>query len=352
VRLTFRLPLTTGVFALAALGCSDALEQDTTAGSVIAVVNTTSNSVSLVDATHFTVGPATDLAPPSGTPGTVAARGTVILVPMGDGDAVRVVSSGTLPAGAPPVIALPTGSGATGVAIDDDSLAWVANPKLNSVTLVNYVTGDTATFSAGTYPQAVVVTELSVFFINGNLSGGQPAGPSTVRWLTRPGPIRASGTFALSCTNARFAAVGGDGLLYVVCAGTPGAGDGKLSVVDPAARREVAVLNGLGESPGPAVYHPSGRLLVASRAEGILEVNTLTRSVTRGPGAGHKPQGDGVAALAVDPRGRVYALAPGTCAGPGTVHVLTAPPGYGPITTVPVGVCPVAAALAAVPLNH
>ncbi|HEV8264632.1 MAG TPA: hypothetical protein VGQ06_06760 [Gemmatimonadales bacterium] len=338
------------VLAVAAAACSDALEQDSTAGLVIAVVNTGSNDVSFVNATSFTIGPVADLTPPTGTPGTVDARGTVILVPMGDADAVRVVSSGTLPASAPSIIALPAGSGATGVAIQDDSLAWVANPNLNSVTQVNYLTGDTATVGAGTYPQAVVLTRDYVFVINGNLSGGAPAGPSTVRWRTRPGPVGTFGDFALSCTNARFAAVGGDGLLYVVCAGAAGAGDGKLSIVDPVARREVAVLNGLGESPGPAVYHPSGRLLVASQAEGILEVNALTRTVTRGPGAGLKPLGDGVAALALDPRGRVYAVAPGTCAGPGRVHVLAAPPSYRALKTVPVGVCPAAAALAAVPL--
>jgi hypothetical protein len=57
-----------------------------------------------------------------------------------------------------------------------------------------------------------------------------------------------------------------------------------------------------------------------------------------------------VAALALDPRGRVYAVAPGTCAGPGRVHVLAAPPSYRALKTVPVGVCPAAAALAAVPL--
>jgi hypothetical protein len=335
---------------VAAAGCSDALEQDTTAGLVVAVVNTGSNNLSLVDATRFTAGPVADLTPPTGTPATVDARGTVILVPMGDADAVRVVSSGTLPPGAPSVIALPAGSGATGVAIDDDSLAWVASPNLNAVTLVNYLTGDTATFTAGTFPQAVALSSGYVFFINGNLSGGQPAGPSTVRWLTRSTGIRAFGDFTLSCTNARFAVMGGDGFLYVVCAGTAGDGDGKLSIVDPVARREVAVLNGLGESPGPAVYHPSGRLLVASATEGILEVNTLKRTVTRGPGEGLKPAGLGIAGLAVDPRGRVYAVAPGACAGPGTVHVLSAPPAYRELTAVTVGVCPAAAVLAAVPL--
>jgi streptogramin lyase len=336
--------------ALGAAACSDALEQDTTAGQVIVVVNTVSNSLSLVDATSFRAGPVVDLAPPTGTPATLDARGAVIAIALGDADAVRVVSSGTLPQSAPSTIALPAGSGATGVAIENDSIVWVANPNLNSATSVNYLTGDTATWAAGmTYPQAVAVTVLYVFVVNGNLTGGQPAGPSSLSYIGRGPGLRPYGTIALSCTNARFAAVGSDGFLYVVCSGTVGAGDGKLAIVDPVALREVAVLNGLGESPGAAVYHPSGRLLIASATEGILEVNTLTRAVTRGPGAGFKPGGAGIAALALDPRGRVYAFAAGACATPGTVHVLSAPPDYRPLGTATVGVCPAAAALAGLP---
>ncbi len=336
--------------ALVAAACSDALERDTTTGLVIAVVNTGSNSLSFVSAQSFTSGPVADLTPPTGTPATVDARSSVLVVPMGIVNALRVYSFGTL--SGPTIIALPTNSGATGVAIENDSLAWVANPNLNSVTVVNYLTGDTVTRAAGTYPQAVAVTDAYVFVINGNLTGGQPAGPSSLTWFTRsgPSPIYAFGTTPLSCTNARFAAVGSDGFLYVVCAGTVGAADGKLSIVDPVALREVAVLNGLGELPGPAVYHPSGRLLVASATEGILEVNTLTRSVTRGTGNGIKPSGDGISGLTLDPRGRVYAVAPGTCAGPGHVHVLSAPPDYRPLAAPTVGVCPAAAVLAAVPL--
>jgi len=334
--------------AVVAAGCSDALERDTTTGLVIAVVNTGSNSLSFVSATAFTSGLVADLTPPTGTPTTLDARGSLVLVPMGTVNALRVYSFGTLTG--PELIALPTNSGATGVAIENDSIAWVANPNLNSVTEVNYLTGDTATHAAGPYPQAVAVTDQYIFVVNGNLTAGQPAGPGSLLWVSRPGPIRAFGTTALSCTNARFAALGSDRLLYVVCTGTVGAGDGKLAIVDPVTRREVAVLNGLGESPGPAVYHPSGRLLIASAAEGILEVNTLTRTITRGPGDGINPSGDGIAGLAVDPRGRVYAVAPGACAGPGRVHVLSAPPDYRPLATPTVGVCPAGAALAAVPL--
>ena len=174
--------------ALVAAACSDALEQDTTAGQVIVVVNTVSNSLSLVDATSFRAGPVVDLAPPTGTPATLDARGAVIAIALGGADAVRVVSSGTLPQSAPSTIALPAGSGATGVAIENDSIVWVANPNLNSATAVNYITGDTVTWATGTYPQAVAVTDLYVFVVNGNLTGGVPAGPSSLRWFTRSGP--------------------------------------------------------------------------------------------------------------------------------------------------------------------
>jgi hypothetical protein len=338
--------------ALVAAACSDALEQDTTAGLVIAVVNRRSNTLSFVDATSFASGPVVDLAPPTGTPASLDTRGTLTLVPMGDGDAVRVASFGTV--SGPSLIALPVNSGATGVAIQSDSLAWVANPNLNSVTRVNYRTGDTLPQTAvGVAPRAIALVGTRVFVVNSNApggggGGGTPAGPS---WLTSFDccAVTTKDSIPLTGTNARSITLGADGLLYVVLAGTPAAADGKLSIVDPATRREVVVLNGLGESPGPAVYHPSGRLLIASATEGLLEVNTLTRAITRGPGAGVKPGGAGIAALALDPRGRVYAAAPGACASPGVVHILSSPPDYRQLGTVTVGVCPAAAALAALP---
>ena len=82
--------------ALVAGACSDALERDTAAGLVIAVVNSGSNSLSFVSATSFTSGPITDLTPPTGTPTTLDARGSLILVPMGTVNALRVYSFGTL----------------------------------------------------------------------------------------------------------------------------------------------------------------------------------------------------------------------------------------------------------------
>jgi DNA-binding beta-propeller fold protein YncE len=334
--------------------CSDALEQTSSAGQVIGVINSIDRTLSLISATDFSVS-TRSWQSGNANPTTIDGSGNTFVVPLGPADAVGI---DLLPGPCPPgalcrnpdyVIPLATGSGATGVAIQDDSIAWVANPNLNSVTRLNYLSGDTASIAVGEHPLAIAILGTRVFVVNANLIGGSPAGPS---WLTSFDccGVRTPDSIPLTGTNARFAVVGDDSLLYVVAAGHAGAADGKLSIVDPVGRTEVAVLNGLGESPGAAAFHPTGgRLLVASLTEGILEVNTSTRNVTRGPGNGVKPGGHGVSGLAIDLRGRVYAVDPGACAAAGTVHVLTAPPNYSEIQTLGVGVCPATAAVAATP---
>ena len=337
-----------------ATACSDALEQKSSAGQVIGVVDSGDRTLSLISATDFTVS-TRDWQRASATPSTIDGRGNVFLVPLGQADAVGVdrlpgpCGPGALCVQPDYVVSLAAGSGATGVAIQDDSIVWIANPNLNTVTRLNYLSGDTGSVAVGAHPQAVAIVGTRVFVVNRNLAGSTPAGPS---WLTSFDCCGASirDSIPLTGVNARFAVVGDDSLLYVIASGHTGAADGKLSIVDPHARVEIAVLNGLGESPGAAAFHPAGsRLLVASATEGILEVNTSIRAITRGPGNGVKPGGHGVSGLAIDLRGRVYAVDPGACATPGTVHVLAAPPDYGEIDEVPVGVCPTTAAVAATP---
>src|SRR5436189_629457 len=345
-----------------AAGCSDALEQKSSAGQVIGVVNANDRTLSVISATDFTV-TTRSWQMGSATPRTIDGRGHVFVVPLGAADAVGVDLFFTCPPGALSLcvqpdytLPLPTGSGATGVAIQDDSIAWIANPNLNTVTRVNYFSGDTTSVPVGVYPQAVALVGTRVFVVNSNLVGSTPAGPS---WLTsfECCSVRTPDSIPLTGTNARFATVGDDSLLYVIASGHTGARDGKLSIVDPQTRVEVAVLNGLGESPGAAAFHPAGsRLLVASATEGILEVNASIRVITRGPGNGVKPGGNGVSGLAIDLRGRVHAVdaptpaTPEVCAGGGrVVHVLTAPPDYHEIHTATVGCGPTTATVAATP---
>jgi len=323
-----------------AAGCSDALEQDTTAGQVVAVVNTNPATLSLVSASRFSA-TTFDLLNAAGRPATVAGRVSVLAVPLPAVDSIVFLDFGS--SGAGRRVPLAVGAGAAGVVIADESTAWVVNPNNDRATWVNYRTGDTASITVGPTPHAVVVTRGTLYVVNANLAGGSPAGPGSISWMALgPVPPVTLPTIPLTGTNAQFAVVGGDSLLYVVDRGSPGTGDGKLSIVDPAINQEVVVINGLGELPGPAVFHPSGRLLIASEQDGILEVNTLTGKLVRG--AGSKPGGHGVAALALDQRGRIYALDRGDCTGPGVVHVLSAPPDYAELETVSVGACPSAAA--------
>ena len=55
------------------------------------------------------------------------------------------------------------------------------NPNINTVSRVNYLTGETSEVPVGVYPQGLVFTRGKVFVLNGNLMNFAPAGPS---WLT------------------------------------------------------------------------------------------------------------------------------------------------------------------------
>src|SRR5213078_1780366 len=302
-----------------AAACSDALEQTSSAGQLIGVVNASDRTLSVISATDFSVR-TRSWQIGSATPRTIDGHGPFFVVPLGSGNAVGVSSFYMCPPNASSLCVVPDytlplapGSGATGVAIQDDSIAWIANPNLNTVTRLNYLSGDTTSVAVGATPQAVAIVGTRVFVVNSNLVGATPAGPS---WLTSFDccGVRTTDSIPLTGVNARFATVGDDSLLYVIAAGHGAAADGKLSIVDPIARTEVAVLNGLGERPGAMAFHPTGsRLLIASLTEGILEVNTSIRAITRGPGNVVKPGGQGVVGLAIDLRGRVYAVDPVGC---------------------------------------
>src|SRR3989442_1131077 len=137
-----------------------------------------------------------------------AGRGSTVLVPLGSADSVAVINNaGLCTTGlcVRPVVVFPLarGSGATGVAVQDDSIAWVANPGLNTVTRINYLTGDTTSRPVGVFPRAVTIVRGRVFVANANIAGGSPAGAS---WLTAfpcCGGGGASDSIPLTGANAR-----------------------------------------------------------------------------------------------------------------------------------------------------
>jgi hypothetical protein len=293
--------------------------------------------------------PDTIQLPAGGEPTAVAARNEWALVTTGAGDAVHVVDLRAR--SVVRTIGLPAGSGAAGAALVDDSLAYVTNPGLNSVTRIDYLTGDTATVDVGTTPLAVVAARGRVFVMNANLAGGTPAGPS---WVTVLDPLTnrpPTGTDSIGLPGpggASDALLAADGIIYVLSRG-PGDGvtGGRLSLVDPVGREELGSFGGFGSAPIAIAADPLDRLFVASPTEGLLVFDRLARQVVRGIG-------DGIAiptlgGVAVDSRGRIYALETGPCTAgnKGQVHVLRRN-----LTTsrlLPAGSCPVDAVLTEIP---
>ncbi len=327
-------------------GCADPEASLPPAEDVLLVVNSIEASLSVVPVGAPDNAIKIPLGGTTPTPVGVSAFGAYALVPMGVDHSVAVVN---LQAGAVErTIPLAANSFATGSAIVDDSIAYVANPGLNTVTRVNYLTGDTTSVEVGVYPQAVVYTRGKVFVINGNLADFAPAGES---WITVIDPVtgaRASGIDSIPLPgpgNAQFADVGGDGLLYVMNTGDY-SNEGRLSIIDPVARVEIANFGGFGAGPGAIASDGGERLFVSSFFEGLMEFNTTTRTVVRGAGDGVAiPENSGVA---VDNDGRIYALT-GGCGGGGggTAHVLR--DDLSESRTIPLGVCATGTALTGIP---
>ncbi|MGE3525312.1 MAG: YncE family protein [Gemmatimonadales bacterium] len=290
---------------------------------VLLVVNSTEASLSIVPTDNPNAGTTVPLGGTTPTPVSVAALNDIALVPMGLDNSVVVVDLRTRQVLR--TIGLPSGSGATGAAIIDDSIAYVANPNLNTVTRVNYQTGDTASVAVGVYPDGVVFTRGRVFVLNANLVQFAPAGPS---WITVIDPLTnlpATGIDSIGLPgpgNAGFAAVGADGLLYVVSSGDFFSGEGRLSIVDPVGRQEVGNFGGFGTGPGSLAADAGERLFISSFAEGLMEFNTRTRAVVIGAGNGVAVPGN--SSVAVDGQGRIYAISTGPCQGGqgGVAHVL------------------------------
>ena len=310
---------------------------------VVVVLNTTAATLSLVPVAAPTQVSTIPLGASDVLPVSVATRGATAVVPLRGRDALAVVDlrAGTLVN----TIALAPGSGVAGATLISDSVAYVSNANLNTVTRVDLITGDTASTIVGPTPQHVTFTRGRVLVMNSNLDVlGKPAGQSSITVID-PSNDAASGRIGLvGPGNARFSTVAGDGLVYVIQEGDPAVDEGRLSIVDPVDRREVASFGGLGFGPGDLTADNGERLLVSSRTEGLMEFDTADRTVIHGEGDGVLiPANTGVA---VDSQGRIYALEAG-CSGNGVLHVLR--PDFTEIRPVPVGRCSSQAVLARVP---
>ena len=125
------------------------------------------------------------------------------------------------------------------------------------------------------------------------------------------------------------------------------AGEGRLSIVDPVGRMEVASFAGFGTGPGNVAADGEAKIYVSSFAEGLMEFDTDSNRVLRGAGQGVNIPSN--SAVAVDSERRIYAIESGPCQGgqPGTAHVLDQE--FTELRTVTLGECPSGAAVVQIP---
>jgi hypothetical protein len=319
--------------------CADTNAPAPAPEEVLLVVNTRGNSLSILPIDP--VGPPKNVAlgGVGSRPNGVAARGEIALVPLGSANAVAVVN--LRERRLLDRIPLPAGSGATGVAVINDSIAYVGNPGLNSVSRVNYLDGTEVEVPVGIRPLGIIFVRGRVFVLNGNVDpSGVPLGAS---WITVLDPATnrpASGVDSIALAGpggAAFATPAADGQFYVVSRGTPGLADSRLSAVDPLARVETASFAGLGTTPGDLISNGGARVFVSSLREGVLEFNTDSNDVVRGVGEGVEIASN--SGVAVDSDRRLYAISAGDCtAGSGIAHVLNED--LEQIDSLPLGRCP------------
>lgn len=243
---------------------------------------------------------------PEGSPASMAVRGGTAVVPMGVVASAAVVDlvSGTVLRSIP----LPDGSGATGVAIVDDTLALVANPELNTVTPVLYHEGTAlGEIAVPDYPGLVVAAGDVVVVASAHLDDDSyaPTRTGTLTFLDAR-TLAVIETIDLSGLNPGAALVLDD-RLYVLHSGRFGQETGSLSVVDLDARRELLHVEGMGEFPGGLAALDDGTLLVASLFYGLAAWSPASGFVIR-PGAAPAPDEANVIAIGVDEEGTVHAL--------------------------------------------
>lgn len=331
------------------LGCAATTPSPPPPVETLVVLNAGDVSLTLLSVAQAEPAETIVLGNIGGTPVYLATRASQGLITTGAGSTVARVdfSFGQSPL----VYRLEPGAGAAGAAFVNDSIAYIANPFTDRATRFNFKTGDTVSVATGHTPTAVAVTRGRVFITNANLelpcAGPAPCvrGPS---WLTVIDPERnvVIDSIALAGPgNALAIELGGDGLLYVLSAGS-GAESGRLSIVDPVLRVDLGSFGGFGALPNDLATDRRERLFLTSFAVGLMEFNTRTRRVVRGETSAIPLQGG--SAVAVDDQGLVYAIESGGCAGtPGRIRIFR--PNLTEARIVPAGLCPVDAAIVKLP---
>jgi YVTN family beta-propeller protein len=216
------------------------------------------------------------------TPTGFSVRGRRAVVPLGNTASVAFINLETATIQRFFVF---TGGNATGSAFVDDTTIIVANSDRNligRVTTGQAADAITSTVAVAAQPTAVTMAGGRVIVTSTNLGPDfiTPIGNGVVTALD-PKTLQVLGTATTGGTNSTDAAVGPDGLLYVV-----NTGDfvhaGSLTIIDPATMQVQATIPNMGVGPGAISIDGNGLAYISGFFSGTLVWNTKTRTFVRG----------------------------------------------------------------------
>jgi YVTN family beta-propeller protein len=246
------------------------------------VINSTGNALTL-----FQLGdPARQVQIPFGasdaiTPVGFSLRGLRVAVPLGNAASVAVVDLAEQEVSR---IFLFPGGNATGSAWADDQAVLASNTTDDYVgrfTLGQAGDSIVQTVPVAPAPGTIVVHGGRAFVLSSNLDENYaPLGNGVVTALD-PATLEVIGTVETGGTNPTDAAVGPDGLLYVV--NTHQYETGSVTVIDPATLQVVSHIPDVAAGPGSIHIDDDGLAYISGFFFGTLVLDTATGEFVRGP---------------------------------------------------------------------
>jgi len=238
--------------------------------------------------TLFQLGsPTTQVEIPLGTSSTItptglSVRGKRAAVPLGDAASVALVNLET--ASVLRFFTFATGN-ATGSAFVDDTTVVAANLLSNQVGRFTFNQPTDAIGSLVTVapqPSAIAMAGTRALVVSSNLDANfAPIGNGVLSAIDTK-TMQVVGTATMGGTNSTDAALGPDGLVYVLNTGDF-VSQGSMTIVNPSTMAVVTTIPNIGVGPGAIFIDGAGRAYISSFFGGTTVFNTGTRQFVRGP---------------------------------------------------------------------
>jgi hypothetical protein len=215
------------------------------------------------------------------TPTSFSLRGRRAAVPLGNASSVALVNLETQTITR--FFTFTVGN-TTGSAFADDTTIIVANTgrgRVGRVTLGQTADSITNTVSVAPQPTKIVMAGSRAMVISANLNDSFVSLGNGIVTALDPRTLEVLGTVQTGGTNSMDAAVGPDGLLYVLNTGDF-VGQGSLTIINPATLQVVATIANMGIGPGAISIDANGLAYVSGFSSGTLVWDTRTRTFVRG----------------------------------------------------------------------